>query len=105
MESKPSLESSKNKDKEQGNKDKSLYRLGAIVAGAATGIGLLAWGLSALSSSAGSESEEKKKPMKAPGSQSEEKKKPMKAPGKDEIIEREEFERDPKGYFRALRDK
>ncbi|KAM1040532.1 hypothetical protein ACFX13_030507 [Malus domestica] len=61
-------------------KDKSWYRLGAFVAGAATGIGLLAWGLSALASSAGSESEEKKKTMKAPG--------------KDEIIEREEFERD-----------
>ncbi|CAN6559947.1 unnamed protein product [Malus baccata var. baccata] len=75
MESKPSLESSKHKDKEQGNKNKSLYRLGAIVAGAPTGIGPLAWGLSALASSAGSESEEKENPMKAPG--------------KDEIIERD----------------
>ncbi|KAB2614899.1 hypothetical protein D8674_021487 [Pyrus ussuriensis x Pyrus communis] len=83
MESRQSSESSR-----QGNKKKSLYNLGAIAAGAAAGIGLLAWGLSALASSAG-----------------EEKKKMMKAPGKDEIIEREEFERDPKGYFKDLRNK
>ncbi|KAM0999947.1 hypothetical protein ACFX2A_006750 [Malus domestica] len=86
MESKQSSESSK---KKEGSENESSYSVGAIAAGAAAGIGLLAWGLSALVSSAGSESERKKKTMKAPG--------------KDYIIQREEFERDPKGYFRDLR--
>ncbi|CAN6559935.1 unnamed protein product [Malus baccata var. baccata] len=63
-----------------GNDRNPSYNLGAIAAGAAAGIGVLAWGLS-------------------------EKKKMMKAPGKDKIIEREGFERDPKGYFRGLRNK
>ncbi|KAM1807094.1 hypothetical protein ACFX11_030152 [Malus domestica] len=71
-----------------GNDRSPSYNLGAIAAGAAAGIGVLAWGLSELVSSAG-----------------EEKKKMMKAPGKDKIIEREGFERDPKGYFRGLRNK
>ncbi|KAM1056345.1 hypothetical protein ACFX13_030504 [Malus domestica] len=71
-----------------GNENNSSYSLGAIVVGVAAGISLMAWGLSALVSSAG-----------------EKKKKTMKAPGKDKIINREEFARDPKGYFRGLRKK
>ncbi|XP_050138180.1 uncharacterized protein LOC126614571 [Malus sylvestris] len=71
-----------------GNENNSSYSLGTIVVGVAAGISLMAWGLSALVSSAG-----------------EKKKKTMKAPGKDKIINREEFARDPKGYFRGLRKK
>ncbi|CAN6559945.1 unnamed protein product [Malus baccata var. baccata] len=71
-----------------GNENNSSYSLGAIVVGVAAGIGLMAWCLSALVSSAGKK-----------------KKKTMKAPGKDKIINREEFARDPKGYFRGLRNK
>ncbi|KAG9441162.1 hypothetical protein H6P81_017016 [Aristolochia fimbriata] len=54
--------------------------------GVAVGAGLVAWGLYSVLS--GSDSTPKKW---------------MKAPGRDSFILREDFERDPSGYFRGLR--
>lgn len=59
----------------------------AKVAGALVAAGVVAWGVSSLFCSGTSGN-----------------KKVMKAPGKNMYIFREDFESDPKGYFRSLRD-
>ena len=55
----------------------------SVVAGAI----LLGWGLSKIVTGSEEKSDRKK----------------MKAPGKDSLIYRDDFERDPAGYFRSLR--
>ncbi|GFY88760.1 hypothetical protein Acr_06g0007000 [Actinidia rufa] len=54
---------------------------------AVAGAMLLGWGLSKIVTGSGEKSGRKK----------------MKAPGKDSFIYRDDFERDPAGYFRSLR--
>lgn len=59
----------------------------AKVAGALVVVGLVAWGVLSLFSSGSSRN-----------------KKVMKAPGKNGYIFREDFENDPRSYFKSLRD-
>ena len=59
----------------------------AKTAFAVAGAMLLGWGLSKMVTGSEEKSDRKK----------------MKAPGKDSLIYRDDFERDPAGYFRSLR--
>ncbi|CAK9142452.1 unnamed protein product [Ilex paraguariensis] len=66
-----------------------IAKVVGIVVGAVAGIAVVGWGVSKLFSGSGPSSTIKKM---------------MEAPGRDCYIYMEDFEQDPSGYFRSLRD-
>lgn len=75
--------------KEKEDQVVETLKVVGTVAAVAVGVALVGWGLSQLVD--GLEEKSNKKKM-------------MKAPGRDFRIFRDDFERDPSGYFRSLRD-
>lgn len=75
--------------KEKEDQVVETLKVVSTVAAVAVGVALVGWGLSQLVDGLEEKSNKKKK---------------MKAPGRDFRIFRDDFEHDPSGYFRSLRD-
>lgn len=75
--------------KEKEDQVVETLKVVGTVAAVAVGVVLVGWGLSQLVDGSGEKGKKKKM---------------MKAPGRDFLIFRDDFEHDPSGYFRSLRD-